>query len=130
MWVIKRNGRKQEVRFDKITSRVQRLCYGLDATYVDATLVSKRVIEGLYDGVTTCELDNLAAEIAATLTTRHPDYATLAARIAISNLQKNTSKSFSKLYMLFTIIMVHHWSLKSCTRCLKSMQRSRWSHYI
>ncbi len=96
MWVIKRDGRKQEVRFDKITSRIQKLCYGLDSTYVDSTLVTKRVIEGLHDGMTTSELDNLAAEIAATLTTRHPDYAALAARIAISNLQKNTRKSFSE----------------------------------
>ncbi len=96
MWVIKRDGRKQEVIFDKITARIQRLCYGLDAQHIDPILVAKRVIEGLYDGVSTSELDNLASEIAATLTARHPDYAQLAARIAISNLQKNTSKSFSK----------------------------------
>jgi ribonucleoside-diphosphate reductase alpha chain len=96
MFVIKRSGRKQEVKFDKVTARIQKLCYGLDSVHVDPTLVAHRVIEGIYDGVTTVELDNLASEVAATLTTRHPDYAQLAARIAISNLQKNTNKSFSK----------------------------------
>lgn len=96
MYVIKRDGRKQEVKFDKVTARIQKLCYGLDPVHVDPVLVALRVIEGIYDGVTTSELDNLAAEVAATLTTRHPDYALLAARIAISNLQKNTSKSFAK----------------------------------
>ncbi|MCE5318072.1 MAG: ribonucleoside-diphosphate reductase subunit alpha [Parachlamydia sp.] len=96
MFVIKRDGRKQEVRFDKITGRIQKLCYGLDMEHIDPILVSMKVIEGLYDGVTTSELDNLAAEVAATMTVRHPDYASLAARIAISNLQKNTEKSFSK----------------------------------
>lgn len=96
MDVIKRNGRRQPVKFDKITSRIQKLCYGLDDDHVDPTLVAFKVIEGLYDGVTTSELDTLAAEISATMTTRHPDYALLAARIAISNLQKNTVKSFSE----------------------------------
>lgn len=95
MYVTKRDGKKQEVKFDKITSRIQKLCYGLDMNYVDPTLVSLKVIEGIYDGVTTSELDNLAAEVAATMTTRHPDYASLAARIAVSNLHKNTKKSFS-----------------------------------
>jgi ribonucleoside-diphosphate reductase alpha chain len=96
MFVIKRDGRKQEVKFDKITARIQKLCYGLDPIHVDPTLVTMRVIEGLYDGITTSELDNLAAEVSAMMTTRHPDYALLASRIAISNLQKNTSKSFAK----------------------------------
>src|ERR1700730_4408318 len=94
MFVIKRDGRKQEVKFDKITARIQKLCYGLDSTHIDPVLVAMKVIEGLYDGVTTSELDTLAAEVAATLTVRHPDYALLASRIAISNLQKNTNKSF------------------------------------
>ena len=75
MFVIKRDGRKQEVSFDKITARIQKLCYGLDPEHVDPILVSMKVIEGLYDGVTTTELDNLAAEVAATMTVRHPDYA-------------------------------------------------------
>lgn len=95
MFVVKRNGNKQAVKFDKITARIQKQCYGLDANYVDPILIAMKVIEGLYDGVSTSELDTLAAEVAATLTTHHPDYALLAARIAISNLQKNTNKSFS-----------------------------------
>ena len=82
--------------FDKITARVRKLCYGLNPL-VDPVKVAMRVIEGLYDGVTTSELDNLAAEIAATLTTSHPDYAILAARISVSNLHKNTKKSFSEV---------------------------------
>jgi|TARA_R110000851_G_scaffold148152_2_gene288382 ribonucleoside-diphosphate reductase alpha chain len=82
--------------FDKITARVRKLCYGLNEL-VDPVKVAMRVIEGLYDGVTTSELDNLAAEIAATMTTSHPDYARLAARISVSNLHKNTKKSFSEV---------------------------------
>lgn len=96
MFVIKRDGHKEAVKFDKITARVEKLCYGLNAEYVDAIDVAKKVIQGLYDGVTTSELDNLAAETAASLTTKHPDYALLASRIAVSNLHKNTVKSFSK----------------------------------
>ncbi len=95
MYVIKRDGRKEQVMFDKITARVRKLCYGLNGL-VDPLKVAMRVIEGLYDGVTTSELDNLAAEIAATMTTTHPDYAKLAARISVSNLHKNTKKSFSE----------------------------------
>ena len=93
MYVVKRDGRKEPMMFDKITARVRKLCYGLNEL-VDPVKVAMRVIEGLYDGVTTSELDNLAAEIAATLTTAHPDYAKLAARISVSNLHKNTKKSF------------------------------------
>ena len=95
MFVVKRDGRKEPMMFDKITARVRKLCYGLNGL-VDPVKVAMRVIEGLYDGVTTSELDNLAAEIAATMTTTHPDYAKLAARISISNLHKNTKKSFSE----------------------------------
>ncbi|KAJ8679445.1 hypothetical protein QAD02_015232 [Eretmocerus hayati] len=95
MYVIKRNGRKEEIHFDKITSRIQKLCYGLDMDYVDPTSITFRVINGLYPGVKTVELDNLAAEIAATMTTKHADYAILAARIAVSNLHKETKKTFS-----------------------------------
>ena len=94
MYVVKRDGRKEPVMFDKITERVKKMCYGLNKI-VDPVKVAMRVIEGLYDGVTTSELDNLAAEVAATMTTAHPDYAKLAARIAVSNLHKNTKKSFS-----------------------------------
>ncbi|SHK77017.1 ribonucleoside-diphosphate reductase alpha chain [Chitinophaga jiangningensis] len=96
MFVIKRDGRKEAVKFDKITARIEKLCYGFNTEYVDAIDVAKKVIQGLYDGVTTTELDNLAAETAASLTTKHPDYALLASRIAVSNLHKNTEKSFSK----------------------------------
>jgi len=95
MYVVKRDGRKEPIMFDKITARIRKLNYGLNPL-VDPVRVAMRVIEGLYDGVTTSELDNLAAEIAATMTTTHPDYAQLAARISVSNLHKNTKKSFSE----------------------------------
>ncbi len=95
MNVVKRDGRREPVMFDKITDRVRILCYGLN-DLVDPVKVAMRVIEGLYDGVTTSELDNLAAETAASMTIAHPDYAQLAARIAVSNLHKNTKKSFSE----------------------------------
>ena len=96
MYVLKRDGKKETVKFDKITARIQKLCYGLEPSHVNPVHVTQRVIEGVYDGVTTSELDNLAAEIAATMTVKHPDYALLASRIAISNLHKNTKKSFSE----------------------------------
>jgi len=95
MRVLKRDGRKEAVKFDKITARIEKLCYGL-SEYVDPVSVAKRVIDGVYDGVTTAELDNLAAETAASMTIKHPDYANLAARIAVSNLHKSTKKSFSE----------------------------------
>src|SRR6202165_5381928 len=95
MYVIKRDGKQESVKFDKITARIEKLCYGLNPALVCHIDVAKKVIEGLYDGVTTSELDNLAAETAASLTTKHPDYALLASRIAVSNLHKNTIKSFS-----------------------------------
>ncbi len=95
MYVIKRDGRREDVKFDKITARVQKLCYGL-SEHVDSVAVAMKVIEGIYEGVSTSELDSLAAEVAASMTTRHPDYAQLAARIAVSNLHKNTTKSFSE----------------------------------
>ncbi|CAH1777627.1 unnamed protein product [Owenia fusiformis] len=95
MFVNKRDGRQEKVMFDKITSRIQKLCYGLNSDFVDATEITMKVINGLYPGVTTVELDNLAAETAATMTTKHPDYAQLAARIAVSNLHKETKKTFT-----------------------------------
>ncbi len=95
MYVVKRDGHKEPVMFDKITDRIKKLCYGLNGL-VDPVKVAMRVIEGLYDGVSTSELDNLAAETAASMTIAHPDYAQLAARIAISNLHSNTKKSFSE----------------------------------
>ncbi len=105
MLVIKRDGRHESVKFDKITARIEKLCYGLETNYVSPVEVAKKVITGIYDGVTTVELDNLAAETAATLTVKHPDYAVLAARIAISNLHKVTSKSFSNtMKRLYTYV--------------------------
>ena len=105
MLVIKRDGHRESVKFDKITARIEKLCYGLDSNYITPVEVAMKVINGLYDGVTTVELDNLAAETAATMTTRHPDYAKLAARIAISSLHKVTSKSFSNtMKRLYTYV--------------------------
>jgi len=95
MLVVKRDGRRESVKFDKITARIEKLCYGLNPDYVKPVEIAKKVIDGLYDGVSTIELDNLAAETAATMTTRHPDFAKLAARISISNLHKVTESSFS-----------------------------------
>ena len=95
MFVQKRDGRKEAVQFDKITARIKKLCYGLNPL-VDPTKVAIKVIEGLFDGVTTTQLDNLAAEVAATMTVQHPDFALLASRISVSNLHKSTDKSFSK----------------------------------
>lgn len=104
MFVLKRNGRKESVKFDKITARIQKLSYGLNLL-VDVIDVAKKVIEGIYDGVTTTELDNLAAETAASLTIKHPDYALLASRIAVSNLHKNTAKSFTE-----TMLKLYHYT--------------------
>lgn len=95
MLVLKRDGHRESVKFDKITARIEKLCYGLDPKFVNPVEVAMKVINGLYDGVSTQELDNLAAEISASMTTKHPDFAKLAARIAVSNLHKTTSKSFS-----------------------------------
>jgi ribonucleoside-diphosphate reductase alpha chain len=95
MQVVKRDGRTEPVQFDKITARIKKLCYELHES-VDPTKVAMRVIEGVYDGVTTTELDNLAAEVAATNAVTHPDYASLASRIAVSNLHKGTKKSFAE----------------------------------
>lgn len=96
MQVIKRNGRREDVSFDKIKKRIEYLCEGLDMRYVDVIEICKKVIQGLYDGVSTSALDNLAGETAATMATQHPDYANLAARIAVSNLHKNSKDSFAK----------------------------------
>lgn len=96
MYVLKRNGKQEAVHFDKITSRVMKLSYGLALKSDDIIEIAKKVIIGIYNGVPTTELDNLAAETAASFTTKHPDFAVLAARIAVSNLHKNTTKSFSE----------------------------------
>lgn len=96
MFVIKRNGKQEAVHFDKITARIHKLVYGLSVTENDVIEIAKKVVQGIYNNVTTTELDNLAAETAAAYTTVHPDFAVLAARIAVSNLHKNTLKSFSE----------------------------------
>ncbi len=95
MQVLKRSGKLESVSFDKVTARIKKLCYGLNERFVEPLEIAKKVIQGLYDGVATTELDNLAAETAASMAIKHPDYAILAARIAVSNLHKNTDKSFS-----------------------------------
>ena len=89
MHVVKRDGRKESVKFDKVTARIVKMCYGLDPL-VSPEAVAMKVIEGIFDGVTTNQLDNLAAEVAAAKTMDHPDYALLASRIAVSNLHKDT----------------------------------------
>ncbi|MEP6949897.1 MAG: ribonucleoside-diphosphate reductase subunit alpha [Ginsengibacter sp.] len=106
MFVIKRNGKKESVKFDKVTARIEKLSYSLNPM-VNIIDVAKKTIEGIYDGVPTTELDNLAAETAASLTTTHPDYAILASRIAVSNLHKNTIKSFSE-----TMCRLHQYTDK------------------
>ena len=116
MYVIKRDGNKESVKFDKITARIQKLCYGLDPNHVNPVPVAMKVIEGIYEGVTTHELDNLAAEIAASLTTTHPDYALLASRIAVSNLHKSTNKSFSKtMSALYNVRQPHKTGQNAAT---------------
>ena len=108
MNVIKRDGRVAPVQFDKITFRIEQLAFGLDPNHVKPVEVAMKVIEGIYDGVSTTELDNLAAETAATMTTKHPDYALLASRIAVSNLHKNTKKSFNRSEQRS---VNHYWTL-------------------
>mmetsp|Transcript_17033 Transcript_17033/g.36812 ORF Transcript_17033/g.36812 Transcript_17033/m.36812 type:complete len:819 (-) Transcript_17033:121-2577(-) len=101
MYVVKRNGKQQSCQFDKIQSRISKLCYGLDQKFVNEAIISQKVIQGVYPGVTTTELDELAAQTAASFSTQHPDYAVLAARIEVSNLHKETEKQFSKVITAF-----------------------------
>eukprot|EP00618_Florenciella_parvula_P012540 CAMPEP_0119479490 /NCGR_PEP_ID=MMETSP1344-20130328/8730_1 /TAXON_ID=236787 /ORGANISM="Florenciella parvula, Strain CCMP2471" /LENGTH=803 /DNA_ID=CAMNT_0007513725 /DNA_START=30 /DNA_END=2441 /DNA_ORIENTATION=+ len=96
MFVVKRCGEQEPMLFDKITSRIKKLCYGLAAEYVDPAAITLKVIQGVYPGITTVELDELAAQTAAYMATQHPDFSILAARISVSNLHKQTEKSFSK----------------------------------
>ena len=96
MKVKKRDGSLEEMRYDKITKRIQYFCDDLDKEYIDPTLITLKVTQGIYDGITTNELDTLAAETAASLVTTHPDYAKLAGRLAVSNLHKTTPKKFSQ----------------------------------
>ncbi|MCO5558776.1 hypothetical protein L7F22_012363 [Adiantum nelumboides] len=109
VYVIKRDGRQEAVHFDKITARLKKLSYGLNAEHCDPVLVAQKVCAGVYKGVTTSQLDELAAQTAAALTANHPDYALLAARIVVSNLHKNTKKSFSETIKL----MYNHVNEKS-----------------
>ena len=94
MFVVKRGGKKEPVHFDKITKRIEKLCYGLDENFIEPVLIAQKVVQGVYPGVTTSELDELAAETAAYMSTQHPDFSILAARISMSNLHKSTSASF------------------------------------
>ena len=104
MYVVKRDEKKEPVKFDKITARIIKMCYGLDPL-VSPEAVAMKVIEGIYDGVSTTDLDNLAAEVAAAKTIDHPDYALLASRIAVSNLHKETKKTFSDvMHDLYTYV--------------------------
>lgn len=96
MFVTTRSGKTEPVQFDKITHRISQLSYNLDPKYVDAIQVAKRTINGLFDGITTEELDNLSAEVSAYMTSVHPDYARLAGRIAVANLHRSTSDSFQE----------------------------------
>lgn len=96
MFVTKRNGKQEAMHFDKITARIMKLSYGLSLKSEDVIEITKKVIQGIYNLIPTTDLDNLAAETAASNTTINPDFAILAARIAVSNLHKNTQKSFSK----------------------------------
>ncbi len=96
MFVTTRSGKREPVQFDKITHRISQLVYGLDQDHVDAMQVAKRTIQGLFDGITTEELDNLSAEVSAYMTSVHPDYARLAGRIAVANLHRSTRDSFTE----------------------------------
>jgi ribonucleoside-diphosphate reductase alpha subunit len=96
MYVVKRDGQQQEVKFDNVTKRIRALCNGLDPKYVDPVPITQKVIEGFYAGISTSEIDVLAAETCAYMSQKHPDFSTLAARIAVSNLHKNTTSSFSE----------------------------------
>ncbi len=104
MYVIKRDGRQEAVKFDKITARIKKLCYGLNPL-VDPVTISQSVCQGIYKGVTTSELDDLAAQTAAMRTTEHPDFAILASRISVSNLHKQIPKTFAKvIHSLFSYV--------------------------
>lgn len=97
MEVIKRDGSKEKVKLDKILSRIKKQCYGLDMNYIESMEIAKKVINGLYDGITSVELDILAAETSAALTPTHPDYSILASRICVTSLHKSTPKMFSQV---------------------------------
>jgi len=110
MYVVKRDGSRSEVKFDNITKRIRPLCDGLDPKYVDPVPVTQKVIEGFYNGINTSEIDTLAAETCAYMSQKHHDFSTLAARIAVSNLHKNTVDSFAQ-----TCKLLHEFSEKAGT---------------
>ena len=93
--VVKRNGKKEPVMLDKILDRITQQTYGLDKLIIPFE-VAQKVIEGIMPDIRTYVLDQLAMETAASLATKHPDYSILAARLAITNLHKETKKSFSE----------------------------------
>ena len=97
MQVVNRKGEREDVRFDAILEKLSSLTNGLDTDWVDAANLTKLTIEGLYDGVTTRELDQLAAETAASLASHHPDYSKLAARICVDDLHRSTKGTFSEV---------------------------------
>jgi len=97
MQVVNRKGEREDVRFDAILEKLSSLTTGLDTNWVDAANLTKLTIEGLYDGVTTRELDQLAAETAASLASHHPDYSKLAARICVDDLHRSTKGTFSEV---------------------------------
>ena len=103
MKVKKRNGELEEMRYDKITKRISVLCHDLNMEYIDPTFVTLKVTSGIYDGISTTELDVLAAETAAAMVTTHPDYAKLAGRLAVSNLHKTTPKKFSQCIYIWYV---------------------------
>ncbi len=96
MYVVKRDGKKELVSFDKVLERLRKLSYGLDTNHVSYESVAQKTIEGIYDGVSTAELDNLASEIAASKAVDHPDYSILASRIIVDNLHKKVVKNFAE----------------------------------
>ena len=96
MIVIKRDGSNEPVRFEKVSNRIKKMTYGLNSDHIDSLEIAQKVIAGIYDGISTQELDNLAAETAASLIPNHPDYSILASRIAVSRLHKTTKKKFSE----------------------------------
>jgi len=95
MNVVKRNGTQEKVKFDKIAARIEKQCYGLNTEFVDPFKVATKVIQGITDGITTRQLDELASRNSAALISTHPDYSVIAARLSITALHKETSKNFS-----------------------------------
>ena len=97
MEVIKRNGNKEKISFDKIIARIESLCYGLDNNYVDPINVAKDTIQSLYNNISTEEIDFVSADICASQIIDHPDFNRLATRLCVSNLHKTTSNSFKEV---------------------------------